>query len=294
MAAIIKNFWESKKKMVIYVIVSLFAFALVGLLGYDGFINDPNVMLMVFQTCFFGLGMLHVWALYSYMEWDEEESVWPDLIFSVFIWLVGLIPFYLLYNTLSGADGYQFFMLAGSLLFIVPVLFRKAFTAALDMPRPDMEQWYYPVHLEIPDPKAHELENPFVITFIANKKPEETETTTFRAKAPENMNLGGLFYFFVEDFNEQHVENTLEFTDRMGEPYGWVFYFKPKWYLLFSKRYINPAQTVKENGIQEDSIIVCERVDVLDEKDKEEEKADVPALEGEVSMSAPQPDAQVA
>lgn len=277
MAALIKNFWATKKKMVIYVILTLFAFSLVSLLGYGELIPNPNILVPIFQLCFFGLGVGHVWAMDNYMDWEEKESVWPELIFSFFIWLVGLIPFYLLYNSLSGLGGYQYYMLATTLFFIIPVFFHKTFLAALNMPLPEIERWYYPTHIDVPDPEAHELQNPFVITFIIQKKADDEEATTFRAKAPENMNLGGLFYFFVEDFNEQHVENTLEFTDNFGRPYGWVFYFKPKWYRLFSKQYINPAHTVKENGLEENSVIVCQRTDVL------EKEEDVAVLEGEVS-----------
>lgn len=280
MFSIIKNFWKSKRKMLIYVVVALVAFALVSLLGWEGFIDSPNTLLLVFQGCFLILGIAHVWALYSYMDWGKKESVWPDILFSLFIWLIGLIPFYLLYISVAQADGFQYYMLGASIFFIIPFFFTKTFVSALNMPLPDIEKWYYPVHLEIPDPEAHELENPFVITFILPKRAEDVEATNFRAKAPENMNLGGLFYYFVEDFNEQHLDNTLEFTDNFGRPFGWVFYFKPRWYRLFKKRYLNPAKTVKQNGIEENSVIVCERTPVLTE---EEEDKEPPALEGKVS-----------
>jgi hypothetical protein len=279
MFAIIKNFWATKKKMVIYVLLTLLTFSLVSLFSYDGLIADPNILLLLFQFCFLGLGIAHVKAMKDYMDWDQKNSVWPELLFSFFIWLIGLIPFYLLYISFSGFVNYQFYMLGASLFFIIPMFYHKTFRAALGMPHPDIDSWYYPTHIDVPDPKPHELQNPFVITFIIQKKAEDEEPTTFRAKAPENMNLGGLFYFFVEDFNEQNVEAPLEFTDDFGQPYGWNFYFKPKWYWLFKKHYLNPAHTVKENDLEEDCVVVCERQDVLDEEDDD----NINVLKGEVS-----------
>ncbi len=274
MAAVIKNFLATKKKVFIYAVITLVAFSLVALLGYQGLISGPGIQLLVFQLCLFGLGMVHAGTLYQYMDWEQKDAFHPDIMFSLFIWLAGLIPFYVIYSLISGTPGYPYHMLGTSLFFIVPILFRKTFVAARAVPLPEMEQWYYPVHTSVPDPEAHELENPFVITFVVRKKAEDPEPASFRAKAPAEMKLGRLFYYFVEDYNEQHSGDLLEYSDQFGRPYGWVFYFKPRWYLFFSKRYRDPAQTVKENNIGENTVIICERADILDEE--------VKALEGEV------------
>lgn len=275
MAAVIKNFLATKKKIFFYVIISLISFSLVALLGYQGIISNPNIQLLVFQLCLFGLGILHARALYHYLEWDRNNSFSPDIMFSLFIWIAGLIPFYLIYSLISSTSSYQYHMLGASLFFMIPVFFRKTFIAALTMPFPEMEQWFYPVHTKVPDPEAHELEHPFVITFIVRKKATDPEPISFRAKAPAEMTLGRLFYYFVEDYNEQHAENPLEYADSFGRPYGWIFYFKPQWYLFFNKRYADPAQTIKENNIGENTVIVCERTGILKEEFK--------ALEGEIS-----------
>lgn len=275
MAAVIKNFLATKKKVFIYVIMSLISFALVALLGYQGLIPNPNIQLLVFQLCLFGLGMLHARALYHYMEWDLNDAFLADIIFSLFIWIAGLIPFYLIYSLISDTSSYQYHMLGASLFFMIPAFFRKTFSAALAMPFPEMEQWFYPAHTKVPDPEAHELNHPFVITFNVRKKTTDPEPISFRAKAPAEMKLGRLFYYFIEDYNEQHAENALEYVDNFGRAYGWIFYFRPQWYLLFGKRYADPAQTVKENKIGENTVIVCERTGIL--------KEEVKALEGEVS-----------
>lgn len=276
MVAIIKNFLATKKKVFIYVIVTLVSFSLVALLGYGELMSDPNVQLIVFQIFFFGLGVLHSWGLYAYMDWDDPESFLPDIIFSLFVWLVGMIPFYLIYASITGLPSYQYYMLGASLFFIIPIFFKKTFWAAISIPRPEIEPWFYPVHTKVPDPEAHELENPFVITFVLFKKEGDADPISFRAKAPEAMKMGRLFYYFMEDYNDQHVESRLAYTDKLGHPYGWVFYFQPKWYLLFSKLYINPDKTIQENNIQEDTVIVCKRAEVLEEDE-------IKVLEGEVS-----------
>jgi len=275
MAAVIKNFFAGRKKVLIYVAATLTAFSLIALLGYRGLTTDPNIRILFFQSGLFGLGLIHAWALYYYMDWDEVQSVLPDMIFSLFIWIAGLIPFYLIYSLLSATGDYQYHMLGASLLFIVPVFYRKTFMAALAMPFPEMEQWFYPTHTNVPGPAVHELQDPLVITFVIRKKADDSDPVSFRAKAPAEMSLSRLFYYFVEDYNDQHPEHILEYIDPMGRPYGWIFYFKPAWYHPFGKRYADPAKSIQENKIRENTVIVCERADVLD--------AAVKALEGEVS-----------
>lgn len=276
MVAIVKNFLATKKKVFIYVIVTFVSFSLVALLGYDDLISNPNIQLIVFQICLFGLGILHSWALYAYMDWDESEFFSPDIFFSLFIWVIGMLPFYLIYVSITGLPSYQYYMLGGSLFFIIPIFVKKTFLTALSMPKPEIESWFYPIHTKVPDPQAHELKNPFVITFVLNKEEGDTDPISFRAKAPEAMKMGRLFYYFMEDYNDQHVESRLAYTDKLGHPYGWNFYFQPEWYLLFSKRYINPDKTIKENKIQEDTVIICERAEVLEEDE-------IKVLEGKVS-----------
>jgi hypothetical protein len=96
-----------------------------------------------------------------------------------------------------------------------------------------------------------------VIGFEIAKKPAD-KRTYFRAKAPENIYLGDLYYFFINDYNELQSETPIEFLDKNGEPYEWGFRLKTKWYQR--TQIIDPSVRVKDNGIRENSVIICERL----------------------------------
>jgi hypothetical protein len=96
-----------------------------------------------------------------------------------------------------------------------------------------------------------------VIGFEIAKKITDVKRTFFRAKAPENIYFGDLYYFFINDYNELQSETPIEFcTDK--EPCEWVFRLKRKWYQ--GERVLDPGRTVKDNGIKENSVIICERI----------------------------------
>ncbi len=72
------------------------------------------------------------------------------------------------------------------------------------------------------------------------------------------MEMGQLFYYFINDYNERHPQDKIEYIDGAGEPYGWVFYQKPQFFDL-QKRYINAGNTIFLNGIKENNVIICSR-----------------------------------
>ena len=58
---------------------------------------------------------------------------------------------------------------------------------------PDSKKWFYPVSQEMDEPDEHKLKNLLVISFVIQKKRNDTHQTNFRAKAPIDMELGELF-----------------------------------------------------------------------------------------------------
>lgn len=149
-------------------------------------------------------------------------------------------------------------MMLSTLGFFVPVLVYKTFSAAFAIPAPVYNTWLYPVDEPIGLPEDDPREKLLVIGFEISKKPGDNKRTYFRAKAPENIYLGDLFYFFLNDYNELHSETQIQFVDQKYEPYQWLFRFKTKWYQ--SQKILDPAATVKDNGVKENSVIICDRV----------------------------------
>jgi hypothetical protein len=144
------------------------------------------------------------------------------------------------------------------LFFFVPMLFQKTFEAALSIPQKEYAPWVYPLYdqLEIPDEDPRE--RVLVIGFEMAKNRTQKTTTYFRSKAPENIRLGDLFYFFVQDYNELNSETPITVTDTNNMPDNFLFRKKKKWYqrtLVY-----NPDRNFRENGILENTVIIAERI----------------------------------
>jgi hypothetical protein len=69
-----------------------------------------------------------------------------------------------------------------------------------------------------------------VIGFEIAKKRTDGRKTYFRARAPQGISLGELFYHFVNDYNELQSETPIQFMDRSDEAQQWWYRRKPKWY----------------------------------------------------------------
>ena len=120
---------------------------------------------------------------------------------------------------------------------------------------------YFPV-LEYPEvskesPDDNPNERLLVIGFELAKKSTETRSY-FRARTPDDILLGDLFYFFINDYNESQSETPIQFKDGSNHNYKWWFRLKPKWYQ--AERVLDPSQSMKDNNVVENSIIICERL----------------------------------
>ena len=115
------------------------------------------------------------------------------------------------------------------------------------------------MHEEVDDPDESKMKNMLVISFEFQKKPTDKYFTNFRAKAPADMEFGQLFYYFINDYNERHPKEQIEFVSDKGNAHGWIFYRKPRWYSI-GTNYIEPENSFFINHIKENDVIVCSRV----------------------------------
>ena len=84
-------------------------------------------------------------------------------------------------------------MLLSLLFFFIPFLLQHTFLAAYAIPATSFTTWQYPASpIDLPDEK--EGERLYVIGFEIAKKDTDRQRTYFRAKAPEGMILGELYY----------------------------------------------------------------------------------------------------
>jgi hypothetical protein len=142
------------------------------------------------------------------------------------------------------------------LVFFIPLLFITSFNQALSIPPSYFPVLEYPeVSKESPDDNPNE--RLLVIGFELAKKSTETRSY-FRARTPDDILLGDLFYFFINDYNESQSETTIQYRDAQNNSYKWWFRLKPKWYQ--GERVLDPSRSMKDNQVVENSIIICERL----------------------------------
>lgn len=226
---------------------------------------DEFTVFWIAAIVFLGFGIFHILVFHKKYFYPEPHTsggvVIGELLFSFALLFFCVVVFSALIYFVADNKSYPFYpMLTCMLAFFVPVSLFYTFQAAYNIPNPVFASWIYPMHqIDLPDEKPNE--KLVVIAFEIAKKESSELKTNFRAKGPENMRLGDLYYHFINDYNELHSETTIDFADKHHESYEWWFRLKPKWYQ--SNKILDPDLTVKENKIKENSVIICERFEII-------------------------------
>jgi hypothetical protein len=253
------SFKPFSKRAIWYLLISVAVFAVTGLFIAASFFSGYNGYFIFFQVLFLLYGGLHIYMMHRKMDWGKEKKTFvPDLIFTFLILLAGSICFMLAFRWLN-REGLEISMMFSTLFFIIPLFVWHTFLSAMAIPPKVLNQWYYPVHEPMEDPEESKLKNMLLISFEFQKNGQDSFFTNFRAKAPVDMELGELFYYFINDYNERHPQGQIHITNGTGKPYGWMFYKKPKWYTILTT-YMDADKTIYLNRIRENDVIVCSRI----------------------------------
>ncbi|MRI00657.1 hypothetical protein GH721_08980 [Kriegella sp. EG-1] len=256
-------FTRNKLKAIVYALVVMLSFAIIGLLSSTSVLNGtPLTSFIVIQFFFLGLGILHLWILRRFFpSLSEKKSDFiSEFLFSLIYTCLGLLAFFQVLNKFRPSFSYVF--AAGAFFFMIPTLVYKMYEFALLIPVAIFKTWKYPLGEDVKDPSEEELQNPIIISFEFRKNINDLEITNFRVKAPKNMKFSTLFYFFIEDYNERHPESKIEFLESKSKiPYEWSFYLKPKF--LGGIKYVDFDKTIALNKIKENTEVICKRVSNL-------------------------------
>lgn len=195
---------------------------------------------------------------------NRNRVIIGEILFAMSLILFTVVIFSALQYFLKDRDFMFFPMLISMLSFFVPIVLLYTFEAAYKIPLPVFATWHYPVTvpIELPDEKINE--KLLVIAFEISKNSKNNLKTNFRAKGPEAMLLGDLYYHFLNDYNDVQSETPIEFTDKEGNPFEWWFRIKPKWYK--SQQILDPQLSIKDNHVKENSVIICERIIIQDQE----------------------------
>ncbi|MBK8683783.1 MAG: hypothetical protein KBF25_03130 [Chitinophagaceae bacterium] len=247
-------------KPIIYsVVLSLISGLL--MFGLSFLISNLFVLFWIFLGLVLLIGILH-WN-WTHQKYFVEKGVSENKLRAAeFLFALEVVLF-----TTVVFSALQYFILDQSFLFypvllvmlamFIPLLFVHTFDLAAQIPPSEYPVWIYPnQRIEVPEDNPNE--RLLVIGFMIGKKNTETKKTYFRAKTPENIKLGELFYHFINDYNDLQSETPIEYLDAYQEPVEWWFRRKPKWYQF--QRILDPALTMQQNGVRENTVIICERI----------------------------------
>jgi hypothetical protein len=241
------------KVFIYYAIVSLVLFGLINCIGLATSVSVQSRFLLILLS-YLIIGIIHIFLIKIFLTVLTPPK---SLLFTIVLTFLGVIAVlilnYLVFNKAS-----QALYTLGLVLFPLPFLFIYTLQLFLNIPDKIFKKWYYPLDHTMPNLDLLDLSRVLIIQFEFLKSTSETSSTNFKAKAPYNMPFGELFYIFISDYNESHPQNIIEITNTQQEPFPWIFYKRSPWWK--SRNYVDPDSTFQENGIVNNDIIICIRV----------------------------------
>ncbi|HMP91508.1 MAG TPA: TssN family type VI secretion system protein, partial [Phnomibacter sp.] len=189
---------------------------------------------------------------------NRAKIRFAEIMFAMALVMFTVVVFSVLQYFIKEKTFLFFPMMLSTLAFFIPLLASHTYDAAINIPIPKFNTWAYPINNPIDLPDEDPRERLLVIGFELAKTENQPKRTYFRAKAPEGMKLGELFYHFVNDYNDMQSDTPIEVTNMAGEAYQWLFRTRPKWYKI--SQVLNAEYSIRENLIKENTVIVAERV----------------------------------
>lgn len=232
------------------------------LFGITYAITDLFIAFWLFAGIFLAAGIVHMAIMHRKFYQTKEDNFAKlftgELMFSLCVASFTVLVFSALEYFVKDKEFLFYPMLMSVWFFFVPFLFLHTFNAGSNIPSAVFTTWQYPLGKPIDPPDEQENERLLVIGFEIGKKQTDLKKTYFRARAPEEIRLGELFYHFINDYNELQSETPIQYIDHTNTPYEWWFRIKPKWYQR--NRIMDPFVTVKGNDVRENTVIICERI----------------------------------
>lgn len=265
LAVVVKNLAEgvavSGKKPFIYGYLSAILTSVAAYLA--SFIStNPFEVYWFFGAIFFLFGIVHLLVFHDRFFYAHKHNntrvLIAELLFGLSLIMFTVVVFSALKIYFNGRDFLFFPVLMSSLLFLVPLLVYHSFQAAYDIPAASFPTWQYPLYKLVESPDIDESGRVLIIGFEVAQRAQDSKKVYFRVRAPETWQLSTLFYHFINEYNDPDNKTTIEYIGKDDEPYRWWFYKKGNWYQM--QQILNPEFSIRESGIRENTIIICERL----------------------------------
>jgi|GEM_PF-225193 len=245
------------KKFLIYAVLHAVVMGIFLAILYN--LKQSELILRYFSILSFMLllGTLHTYFYRQQFDRMDSENYMKELLLSILVGAFLVLPIIIAASFFNdGQFLYNYFV--GILAFIFPTALFALFNYAVSIPSKIYNKWYYPLNNRYEAPKHYELKNMIILNFMFYKNKNEQHLTSFKVKAPKDMNFGRLFYFFVNDYNAKNVKNKIEILQDTSAPFGWYYTSKPKWY--GGSKPINSEITVENNNLKDGDSVVCQRI----------------------------------
>jgi hypothetical protein len=242
----------------LYVVGTVLAFGLLGLAAVHSPWSFPLTQGLL-QLAIVLLGWLYAAQLPSWLGWYNPRARWQAALILALTAALGAGAIFAL-KWLPWTKGHLepvSFVLA-VIPFVLPYFFWESYQAWLAIPPRRYKLWQYNPLAPSPDLSRMDLNNFMVLHFWMTRRYGENLYHDFSSKAPYQMRLSDLFAIFLTDYNQLKPDQTLQYLDGQGQPYGWLFYAKQPWWRR--RRYYDPDRTFQDNFLRQGSIVVAQRV----------------------------------
>jgi hypothetical protein len=254
----------TSRRFLLITILALIIIASVGFLGaLPGIESDGATWFIFLQLIFLGFGIFYWWLL---KEKHLGQFSNPALANPIILFLtagLGAIGFHLIFDHFD-ANRLGVIYMMSILLFFIPYVFVRMGELVMAIPPEIYKIWYYDINAEDPDYDKFDLKNNiYLLELEFTKTANKDVVTNFRAKAPVDIVFGEWYRSFINNYNYKFENEPIEYLDNGNNPYGWTFYVKPATW-IDNKRFIDFELSVKNNKLNEKTIIVAKRVSVQD------------------------------
>lgn len=251
------KFRQEKKKYFIYILLQGLSFIIFGAILYNLKETTLNARFIALQVYMLIAGSVHLAFFYLYFKKFEAKEIYKEILIAL-VSAVFLAAFVIMIVSHFRELDYLLYTLGTTLCFLIPTLSYTLFETAVSIPAKLHKRWFYPVNSRYPSPQISEMRNVIIVNFIFQKKANDTQIINFKVKAPRGFEFGRLFYYFINDYNEKNPNSRIHYLDEQGEPFGWYFYTKPKWF--GTSQYIDPELAIDTNNIKDGETIICQRI----------------------------------
>ena len=256
----------SDRRLLLTVLVSGLVLTLFGFFGFVGLQFIPVYYVLVQVLCLL-LGVLFLRRMLTDMGPAFATKPAFVVLMTGSVLGLGAVLFTPLFNFLSsfryGVLPYDLWAATSLLPVVLPVLFAYTFGALVVVPNEIYKLWYYPRHAEEVVMEGIDYYRLTLLEVQIHKNPGRKEPPIkVKARTAGDVTFGTWFQKFIDDYNHKFPNDPIQTFDDTAHEYGWLFYsVKPSLFRL--RQYIDFEQTITQNNLRENYLIVAKRVEEI-------------------------------